>query len=215
MEHSLTPRQRDVLAVIRRAVAANGQEPTLTAIGVALGGLAPPTVFKHVEALVAKGFLRRRPRARPPFALVVPPPIGDAAPPSVAVPIIGMLAPGEPVALASSDDGHVPVGPDLLPDVDGAVALRVRGGALAGEGLLDGDLLIVRRQPDAAPGATIVALLDGFGATVRRYQPAGDVVRLDSQQPHGEPMALRHVEIYGVVLGLIRRYGGAAPDSLA
>lgn len=210
VDRALTPRQREVLDVIRRAVAAGGPEPTLTAIGAALGGIAPPTVFKHVQALADKGYIRRHRNRRPPIELLAPVAPADAPPATWNAPEIGYLTAGSPLSLLDAPAGTISLSSELLPPDPAIVALRVRGDGLSGEALLDGDVLLVR-PGSAEAGNTVVALIDGLGATVRRYQPGPLAIRLESAIPSGEPITVRQVAIYGVVLCVIRRYHADRP----
>lgn len=206
MSEPLTPRQRDILGVITRCVERTGQAPTLTAIGQELGGIAPPSVYKHILALEHKGFIRRHPNRRPPIELLTPLASAAARRLAVQVRIAGYLQAGELTTLPADAAEEVTVEPSLLADTPGAVALRIVGFGLAGEGLLDGDTLLMAPGEQAAAGATVVAVLDGTGATVRRCFPEADSVRLVSAQPAGETLVVRRIHIVGTVLATIRRY---------
>jgi repressor LexA len=202
----LTPRQRDILAVITRAVETTGQAPGLTDIGAALGGISSPSVYKHILALEAKGYIRRHPNQRPPIELLLPLPATSESRVPASVRVAGTLQAGEPLALTEGGDDYIVVERGLLNGSSDVVALRVQGYGLSGEGLLDGDLLIVHAQSNAKPGATVVAVLDGGGATVRRYLATDGTCTLTSLQPGGEPLRVTHVELYGTVVAAIRRY---------
>ncbi|MGI8912223.1 MAG: transcriptional repressor LexA [Chloroflexota bacterium] len=205
MEEPLTPRQRDILVVISRAVEQTGQAPALTAIGEAMGGISSPTVYKHILALEQKGFIRRHPNRRPPIELLRSLPTGEIALPR-RVRIVGHLQAGQPLTPVEGDEAYVAADGELLGGETNVVALQVVGYGLAGEGLLDGDLLLVRTGSEAPAGATIVALLDGGGATVRRYVPDEGGIDLVSGQPAGETLRVKQAGIYGAVLAAIRRF---------
>jgi len=202
---ALTARQSQILTVIARAVDRTGREPTLREIGAELGGIADPTVFKHLAALERKGYLRHQANQRPSVKLLKSPAEHLARESALALPVIGALSAAEPIAAADSPYEQVLVNADLAGWSAANVLLRVRGYGLASEGLLEGDLLVLRPSALAEAGQTVVALLDGAFATVRRYAPADDHVRLLSAQPGGEPIVVRHLSIYGVVLTVIRR----------
>jgi len=118
----------------------------------------------------------------------------------------GRLQAGQPLILTDSDETPMAVEREVLNGSEGAVALRVEGFGWSSEGLLDGDILVVRPGNEAQSGATVVALLDGGGATVRRYLPEAGVTTLLSAQPGGEALRVRDLTIYGTVLALYRRY---------
>ena len=206
MQEPLTPRQRDILDVITRAVETTGQAPGLTAIGAALGGISSPSVYKHILALETKGYIRRHPNQRPPIELLLPLPASSESRLPVLVRVAGTLQAGEPLALTEGRDDYIAIERGLVNGSSDVVALRVQGYGLSGEGLLDGDMLIVHVHADAKPGATVVAVLDGGGVTVRRYDVDQGSGSLISGQPGGEPLRVTHLELYGTVLAAIRRY---------
>lgn len=208
MEEPLTPRQRDILDFITSAVQRTGQAPALTSIGEQLGGITPPSVYKHILALEQKGYIRRHPNRRPPIELLLPAPTSPERRQPALVRFAGRLQAGQPLLPTNSgEDEDIEIERDLLGN-DGreAVAWRVLGFGLSSEGLLDGDVLVVRPGDDAQPGATVVVLLDGGGATVRRYVPDAGVTALVSAQPGGEPLRVSRITIYGSVLAVRRRY---------
>lgn len=206
---ALTARQRQILTVIARAVQRSGREPTLREIGAELGGIADPTVFKHLAALERKGYLRHRANQRPSIKLLQSPAEHLASEAALALPVVGALSAAEPIAAADSPYEQVIVAADLAGRSAANVLLRVRGYGLSAEGLLDGDLLVLRPSALAEAGQTVVALLDGAYATIRRYAPAEGHVRLLPAQPGGEPIVVRHLAIYGIVLAVIRRLSQA------
>lgn len=211
MDEPLTPRQRDILGVITSAVQRTGQAPALTAIGAQLGGITPPSVYKHILALEQKGYVRRHPNRRPPIELLLPSPSSPESQLPALVRLVGSLQAGQPLLLSLSDTGEdIAVERGLLGSTGrNVVALRVQGFGLCSEALLDGDVLIVRTGSEAPPGATVVALLDGGGATVRRFVTEAGVTTLASAQPGGEPLRVSRITIYGVVLAVRRQYASS------
>jgi len=203
---SLTQRQRDILGVITSAVERSGQAPALTAIGAALGGITPPSVYKHILALEQKGYIRRHPNRRPPIELLLPVPPTAESHSMVLLRVAGRLKAGQPLIMADSHEPSIAVEQEVLKGSEGAVALRVEGFGWSCEGLLEGDILVVRPGSEAQAGATVVALLDGGGATVRRYLPEAGATTLLSAQPGGEALRVRDIAVYGTVLALYRRY---------
>jgi repressor LexA len=202
----LTQRQRDILDVITRTVEQTGQAPALNTIGEELGNISSPSVYKHILALEQKGYIRRLPNRRPPIELLLPLPTTAESRLPVLVRMAGRLQAGQPLILTDSDETPMAVEREVLNGSEGAVALRVEGFGWSSEGLLDGDILVVRPGNEAQSGATVVALLDGGGATVRRYLPEAGVTTLLSAQPGGEALRVRDLTIYGTVLALYRRY---------
>src|SRR5690606_40162413 len=102
--------------------------------------------------------------------------------------------------------------PDLPADLvrrrEACFALRVRGDSMIDEQIRDGDMVVVERRSDARDGDTVVAVLRGEEATLKRFQRRGDTVRLIPANARMKPIEVpaREVEIRGVVRALVRRY---------
>jgi len=196
----LTARQRDVLDVIRATVAVRGVAPTLREIADALG-VTVPTVQKHVDRLCEKGVLRRTPHRARGLELA------EADPPGVRrLPLLGEVAAGSPVeAYPAPESVTVPA---YLAPGDDLYVLRVRGDSMIEDGIHDGDLVVVRRRDTAAPGETVVALVDGE-VTLKRYRPGGrGRAILEPANPALAPLVVpvSRLRIQGVVVALLRRY---------
>ena len=124
------------------------------------------------------------------------------------MPFHGRIAAGQPIeAVAGADDLAVPE--HLL---TGAAAgrhyvLQVEGDSMVDDGICDGDLIVVAQREEAHSGEMIVALV-GDEATLKRYYPEGDTVRLQPANREMEPIHVRadQLRVQGVVVGLMRRY---------
>ena len=223
----LTRRQRQILDFIRRFQERRGYSPSLEEIAAHLGLSAVSTVHEHLSNLQAKGLLRRgwnRSRAIEPVAAggvfaedgsAGAPYAGDsvrfAAPAagdgSIEVPLAGLVAAGSPIEAL-----EVPESVSLPPGFAGrgdTFALRVRGMSMTGDGIIDGDVIVVEKRQRVENGALAVVLVDGTEATVKRFYQRGAVVTLRPSNPEMEEITLpaARVEVRGVVVGLLRRYG--------
>lgn len=204
----LSPRQAEVLDLIRRTVDRRGFPPTYREIGDALGISSTNGVADHVKALVRKGFVRKaKGGAARGLQLTEKAglePRGD----TIHVPLVGTVAAGLPMlAEENLEDGlQLDIGM-----VDGAgryFALRVRGDSMIEEGILEGDLVIVKEQANARNGDIVVALVDGE-ATVKFYFHEGERIRLQPAHPTMAPIFVEsssHLDIQGVVTGVWRQY---------
>jgi repressor LexA len=210
----LTARQRRVLSVIRERIDADGRPPTLREIGVALGIASTNGVRDHLQALIDKGYIRRDERsargirllheAAPEGAEGRPP--GGAERPVWLIPAVGRVAAGVPVLADQNVDGYLAIDQNLLRDGN-VFALRVQGDSMRDAGILDGDYVFVRPQTSAQPRDIVVALLDEE-TTVKRYVPAGDVIRLEAENPEYQPIVVRsgdaRLSILGKVAAVLR-----------
>ncbi len=185
-----------------------GDPPTVREVQRAFGFRSVQTARQHLEALVSEGRLEvARGHAR-----------GYRLPESWisnrsegwrvrVVPVLGRVSAG-PLSTAVEDlEGYVSV------EVRGAggeyFALRVRGDSMVGAAILPGDLVVVKRQPDAENGDIVVALV-GEEATVKRLKKVGGRVELHAENPAYDPIVLEgsEVEVLGKVVEVRRRLSG-------
>jgi repressor LexA len=200
----LTERQRDVLRFIEQQVAAEGVAPTLQEISNAFGFRSTASAQKHVAQLESKGFLARHKHQKRGLVLVDREP--SSIPEAPELPLFGVVAAGSPIE-SLPDDELVAVPPDFLRSGD-HYALRVRGDSMIGDGIHDGDVVVVQRSETAPDGEMVVALVNGEVTLKRLYRESGGRIRLQPSNPDLEPLtaAADDVDVQGVVVGLLRRY---------
>jgi repressor LexA len=218
----LTERQRAILEFVARHITEKRFPPTIREIGEGMGIRSTNGVNDHLKALERKGFLTRgelKSRALVPtdkaWELLGGKPlaISPAANDDLAeVPLLGRVAAGAPILAEENRDTTIRVDPALLGPAgsrDGVFALRVQGDSMIGDGIFDGDILFVRKQPTARTGEIVVAMIEGE-ATVKRYYPEGDRVRFQPSNPRLEPIYVRReearaAEIIGIAVGVFRK----------
>ncbi len=199
---ALTRRQREIYDFIRSFVGSKGYSPSLEEIGAHFHLSSVATVHKHVQHLVEKGFLRKawnRSRSVEP----IEPPKSRW----VSLPLLGIVAAGAPIeAIEVSETIDVPR--DMVPRRGESFVLRVRGDSMIDEQIRDGDFVIVESRSEARDGETVVALVRGEDATLKRFYQRGRGVRLQPANARMKPIDLpaRDVQIRGVVRGLLRSY---------
>lgn len=204
----LTERQRDILEFIQRFQGDRGIAPTHREICEEFGYSSYGTVYKHLKLLQEKGFLRKDwNQKRGIEVLRELPGGGDVDEESKELPFFGRIAAGQPIeAVANQDTLNVPH--HLLGRRRGEhYVLEVVGDSMIGEGIFEGDLVIVLQRELAEPGDMVVALV-GSDATLKRFYPEGDTVRLQPANPTMQPIRVpaRDVQIQGIVVGLMRRF---------
>ena len=204
MDRRLTDRQRDVLTFIARCIDDNEVPPSLQEIGQAMGGISPTAALAHVAALEKKGFLRRTPHERRGLEIVRIEPVANQ-PRLLRLPIVGTIAAGHPIEAFEETSDFVWVEASLAHAADNFI-LRVRGHSMIGDGINDGDFVIIHPQSTADNGDTVVALVGGNGATLKRFFRERGHIRLQPANPYLEPIIVSDVAIQGKVVGLIRRY---------
>lgn len=195
----LTRREAQILEYIKEHVREKGYPPAVREIGRAVGLSSTSTVHSYLRRLEQKGYLRRDPTL--PRALVV---TEEAEERLVSVPLLGRVAAGTPV-LAEENWEDVLLLPASLLGSGEFFALRVRGDSMVGAGILEGDVVVVRRQPTAENGDIVVALVDGE-ATVKRFFRENGHIRLQPENRTMEPIITDSAEILGKVVSLLRKY---------
>ncbi len=199
---SLTPRQREILEYIRHFLLERGYAPSIPEIGRAFSLTSTATIHKHLKALEERGAIRRM-RGRQRFVELAGETAGRG---TIKLDITGLLCAGDPIH-AVTDAESVEVPESLVPKTR-CYVLRVKGGSLRDEQLRDGDLVIVEERAIPEDGETVVALVKGKQAMLRRYARKGSRIFLEASDPAIEPVALasKDVTIRGIVRGVMRRY---------
>ncbi len=121
----------------------------------------------------------------------------------VSIPVVGRVAAGKPTLAAEDIEDSFPLPTDFLAGGDGFM-LEVHGDSMVEDGIRDGDFVVVRRQPIAENGDTIVALLENE-ATVKRFYRENGKVRLQPANSSMQPILVEDVTIIGKVVGLVRK----------
>ncbi len=199
---ALTRRQREIYDYICSFVAENGYSPSLEEIGAHFELASVATVHKHVQHLVAKRFLRKAWNRSRSVEPVAPPTSG-----SVSLPLLGYVAAGTPIEAVEVEES-LDVPAELVPRSGQSFALRVRGDSMIDEQIRDGDTVIVESRSEARNGETVVALLRGEAATLKKFFRRGRTVRLQPANAAMDEIVVpaEDLEIRGVVCGLVRHY---------
>jgi repressor LexA len=200
---SLTPRQAEVLDLIRRHLAETGLPPTRAEIARRLGFRSANAAEEHLRALARKGAIELLPGASRGIRVVS----GEAV--ATGLPVIGRVAAGSPILAAEHVEDRYAVDPRLFrPAAD--YLLRVRGLSMRDAGILDGDLLAVHATPEAQSGQIVVARL-GDEVTVKRLKrdrrsPHRVVLRAENPDFAPIEVDLRRDQmvIEGIGVGLVR-----------
>lgn len=204
MPKPLSVRQKQILNYIEQHVEAHGYPPTVREIGQAVSLSSSSTVHAHLKTLEETGLIQRD--AVLTRAIKLTPRNGDGTGPQnkavVHVPIIGTVAAGKPRLAQEDIEDVFPLPQDFLSG-EGFI-LEVRGDSMIDDGIHDGDYVVVRRQPMADNGETVVAMIDNE-ATVKRFYKEKQRIRLQPANKRMKPMYFEDVQIAGKVVGLVRR----------
>jgi len=208
---ALTKTQRRVLQHLHARASAGLEPPSLELLCAELGLASRGSLHKHIRALIEAGFVvdlagkQRGVRLR---VQTTPADADDSAGASSArsVPLLGTIAAGRPIE-AISTEAQICAPPELLGKGD-AYALRVKGDSMQNAGIYDGDWVFIEKRSAARNGEIVVALVDGFEATLKRIEQRPDCVLLHPENPQFETQryAPEQIDIQGVLVGLMRRY---------
>ena len=199
MSEIFTAREREIFEFILTSVQNRGYPPTVREIGKAVGLRSSSTVHGYLRRLENKGAIKRDPTK--PRAIEI---ASEHRNSIVSVPVLGRVAAGEPLLAVENIDDVVVFSRQLAGDGD-LFLLKVRGDSMVEAGIIEGDLLLVRRQTSATNGDIIVALL-GKEATVKRFYKEQGHVRLQPENYAMKPIISKQVDILGRVVGLYRQY---------
>ncbi|MHC4975182.1 MAG: transcriptional repressor LexA [Planctomycetota bacterium] len=203
---NLTPKQLQILKIIRDSRVVRGFSPTMQEIADELG-VSKVTVFEHIETLIRKGALVREPNKARSLSIPDSVPLPDESS-STRFPLVGRIAAGVPIEKFAQTD-ELDIGDMFGPhigQVGGTFALQVEGESMRDEGILDGDYVIIERSDTARNGERVVALLEDGQTTLKTYFKETDHIRLQPANPEFEPIRVKDCHIQGKVVGVLRRY---------
>lgn len=199
----LTKRQKEVLDFISRTVEENGLPPTIREIGKKFKIKSTNGVRAILSALSRKGYIRRKPLVSRGIEL-----FKSVRANLVSVPLVGRISAGLPVLAVENIEGTIGIDKTLFPG-EGIFFLKVNGDSMRDAGILNGDYVLAQQQSIAQKGEIVVALI-GDEATVKRYFPEKNKVRLEPANPDYGPIIVEKRTpdffIAGKVIGLLRKY---------
>ena len=206
----LTTRQQEIWQFLAAYVDEHGYPPTVREIGEAVGLASPSTVHAHLASLEREGLIRRDPTKPRAVELVgrrkaETPSTRESAVPTL--PLVGRIAAGGPLLAEEAIEDQIAVPEPLGRNAD--FLLRVTGDSMIEAGILDGDVVVVRRQDDARTGDVVVALVGddetADEATVKTFHRESDGrIRLQPENSALEPLFPEHVKVLGKVTGVFR-----------
>lgn len=204
----LTGKRREILDFIAAQLGERGFPPSVREIGEAVGLASSSTVHAHLGTLQRQGFLLRDPTKPRALEVRYDPASGVAMSrrPTQHVPLVGEVAAGTDVLAQENVEELLPLPADFTGSGT-LFMLRVRGDSMVDAGILDGDYVVVRQQPEARKGEIVVAGIPGEEATVKTWSRKGSKVVLTPANPRLSPMEFdpRDVHVYGKVVTVLRR----------
>ncbi|HVB14082.1 MAG TPA: transcriptional repressor LexA [Candidatus Dormibacteraeota bacterium] len=211
MPEGLHPRQQEIVEYLRSRSVDGGYPPSVREIGRAVGLSSSSTVQNHLNVLERKGLIHRDPtKSRTVLLTDASGPPGHSA--SVYwLPLVGQVAAGAPLLAEQNIEDRLAIGPEIAGGDDSFV-LRVRGESMHGDGIFDGDLVVVKPGTDIANGAVTVVRLESpetgeSEVTVKRLYREGGHIRLQPSNDAFTPLIVDDAHIEGKVVAVIRVLG--------
>lgn len=202
MGNNLSKRQRQILDFINDFNREKGYSPSYREIGEHFNLSSPATIHAHVSALQEKGFLKRSHNEARSIELANSSVDWAQA---IELPLAGLITAGEPIeAIETKDTIAVPA--NFITDNVNSYVLQVKGESMIEEGILDGDYVIVERNPSPQNGDIVVALLDNAYATLKKFFREKEFIRLQPANSSMEPIFVKDLSVQGVVKGVIRKF---------
>ena len=230
----LTKKQLELLEFIHKRVQRDGVPPSFDEMKLALDLRSKSGIHRLITALEERGFIRRLAhRARAIEIVKLPESMGGEPStgfqprviqgdkgaataanlePVVAaateVPLLGRIAAGVPIEAITDDANQVAVPQQMLRNAGRHFALEVKGDSMIGIGINDGDVVVIRETGSAETGDVVVAQVEGYEATLKRFLRKGNAIALEAANPAYETRVFPEdqVEVQGILVGLIRTY---------
>ncbi|MDP3882907.1 MAG: transcriptional repressor LexA [Candidatus Staskawiczbacteria bacterium] len=194
---TLTRKQKQVLDFINFYIEENGISPTIEEIRKKLKLKAVSTIHEHVNNLKRKGYVLKDLNS---VRGITPQNHLKAV---FSIPIIGTIAAGKPIEAIEDFQESVSVSNPSIKNPKDYYALRVQGDSMIGEGIFDGDTVVIKKQSIAENGQTVVAIIDSNQATLKKLYREKNRFRLEPRNPAMLPLFRKDVEVRGVVVQII------------
>ena len=207
----LTQKQHKLLQFIEQTIQKQGISPSFEEMKTFMGLKSKSGIHRLIAGLESRGYIRHLPnQAR---ALEIVPHQGNLSALynvsndiSIEVPLFGKIAAGYPIEAVSNPD-TIAVPPQMTGSGE-HYALTVEGDSMKDIGIMDGDVVIIKRTDRASDGTVVVALVDGFEVTLKKIFKRGSSIALEPANPAYQTriFSADRVEIQGVLVGLMRQY---------
>lgn len=200
----ITKRQKQIFEYIKECIENNGYSPTLKEICDYFGLKSVATMHEHINNIVNEGLLVKSDSGRIDIAEHC---ISNDDSSENCIPFLGYVTAGKPIHAVTDSVEHVEV-PSYMKSSD-CYALKVKGDSMIDDHIMSGDIVIVENSSTALNGQTVVALVDDYEVTLKRfYREKDGKVRLQPANSKFEPIVLEEdrVQVQGILVGIIRDY---------
>ncbi len=202
----LTPKQKDILDILKELIAKNGYPPTVREIGKKAHLSSPATIHFHLKQLEKKGYIKQGENKNRTLKLLVPNEYEETNDEIINVPLLGKVTAGNPIEAIETPDELFSLPAYLYAGKKEIFTLKVSGESMINVGIYDGDILVVERTNTAINGETVVAMNEDNEVTVKTFYKEDGYFRLQPENDSMAPIILKDVTILGKVIGLYRKF---------
>lgn len=212
----LTKKQHEVLQFIKNYTSEHGYSPTQREIKDAFGLKSYGSVQRYLKYLKEAGHLEQDWNSKRGLTIIEESSTTDSAsgislnplPSELELPLLGDVAAGNPIEALENPTETVSIPHSMVKPGARHFALRVKGESMIEDGILDGDIAIIRQQDNASMGQTVVAVIDG-DATLKKFFKKKASIELHPANHTMQPIIVgpeNHFNVAGVLVGLFRSY---------
>ena len=200
MSKNFDEKQQQLVQFIYDFTKQNGYTPSVREMCNKMNFASTSTIFYYLKKCEEQGIIKRAKGKNRAIELANNPMLNGG------VPVVGKVAAGEPILAIQNIEDYMQLPPTLFDcENNDLFVLTVKGDSMIEVGINDGDNLVIKKQNTAHNGQIVVALVDD-SATVKTFYKENGYFRLQPENRSMRPIIVRHVEILGIVIGLIRRY---------
>ena len=205
MTKQITKKQQEVLQFIKKYTVEHGFPPSIREICAGLDLSSPATVHVHLKHLEEAGCIRKTNSKFRTIEVLVDNEFEKHNEDIIKVPLLGKITAGNPIEAIEMPDTFFDLPASLVPNKKEVFTLKVSGESMINAGILDGDIVIVKRQKNAHNGQIVVAMTEENEVTLKTFYKENDHIRLQPQNDTMAPIILDNVTILGVAIGLYRQ----------
>ena len=201
----LTKKQEEIMTEIKKFIADKGYAPTIRELCKLCNLSSTATMFVHLKNLTNKGYINQTENKFRTIELNVPNEYDKKEENVAMVPLLGKVAAGNPIEAIENPNEFFSLPKELIPNNTEVFTLEVNGESMINAGILDNDIVIVKKQPNANNGEIVVAMTEDNEVTLKRFYKEKDHIRLQPENDLLEPIILNNVTILGKAIGLYRK----------
>ena len=201
----LTKKQKHLLDAIRNFITTEGYAPSVREIAAAAGLSSPATVHEHLTNLRGKGYITFEDGRVRTVEVINVRKEQQPSTLSIMLPLVGLITAGEPIEAIETQE-TIAVSTNMIVNAANTYVLKVKGNSMIDDGILDGDYVVIERNPSPKNGDIVVALLDNQYATLKRFYREKGRIRLQPANSALSPIYVKDPLIQGVVRAVIRNF---------